>query len=223
MMAKIPYANLERAFSSERFARYLAWAGGDCDRAVELYSLNSQISEALYIPLQTLELALRNRIHGVISEAFHDRWFHDEGFLRGDRQPEQLAKAINDIKDGGREATPGRIVAELTFSFWTAMLGTCYEELWQTTLHRIGKKPNGKGLRRKDFSGPLTPIRTLRNRIAHHEPIIMWDIAKHHTNMIDITEWVAPAAAAWCGSIDRFDQVYPSERIQLVIDKATQS
>jgi mono/diheme cytochrome c family protein len=35
--------------------------------------------------------------------------------------------------------------------------------------------PPGKGLRRKDFSGPLSPIRTVRNRIAHHEPIITWD------------------------------------------------
>jgi hypothetical protein len=219
-MAKIPYADLELTFSSERFARYLAWAGGDRDRAVELYTLNTQISEVLYIPLQTLELALRNGIHGIITEALHDRWFDDDGFLRGDRQPEQLAKAINDIKNTGRETTPGRIVAELTFSFWTAMFGTCYEDFWQTTLHRIGKKPNGKGLRRKDFAAPPTPIRTLRNRIAHHEPIIMWDIAKHHTNMIDLTEWVAPAAAAWCRSIDRFDQVYPSERIQRAADKA---
>jgi hypothetical protein len=222
MIAKIPSADLELAFSAERFARYLAWAGSDRDRAIELYTLNTQISEALYIPLQTLELALRNRIHGIIAEALHDRWFDDEGFLRGDRQPEQLAKAISDIKNSGREATPGRIVAALTFSFWTAMFGTCYEEFWQTTLHRIGRKPNGKGLRRKDFSGALTPIRTLRNRIAHHEPIIMWDLAKHHTNMINLTEWVAPAAAAWCRSIDRFDQVYPSERIQLIADKAAQ-
>ncbi|MEA2887570.1 MAG: hypothetical protein QOD11_1930 [Bradyrhizobium sp.] len=218
-MAKIPYADLELTYSSERFARYLAWADGDRNRAVELYTLNTQISEVLYIPLQTLELALRNRIHGIITEALHDRWFDADGFLRGDRQPGQLEKAINDIKNTGREA-PGRIVAELTFSFWTAMFGTCYEDFWQTTLHRIGKKSNGKGLRRKDFAAPLTPIRTLRNRIAHHEPIIMWDIAKHHTNMIDLTEWVVPAAAAWCRSIDRFCQVYPSERIQLAADKA---
>jgi hypothetical protein len=220
-MAKTSYADLELAFSVERVARYLAWAGGDPDRAVELYTLNTQISEALYLPLQALELALRNRIHGVLAEAFQERWFHQDGFLRGDRQAEQLAKAINDLEHNGRETTPGRIVAELTFSFWTAMLGTCYEELWQTTLHRIGKKPNGKGLRRKDFSAPLTPIRTLRNRIAHHEPIIMWDIAKHHANMIEITHWIAPAAAAWCRSVDRFDQVYPSERIQLATDQAT--
>jgi hypothetical protein len=49
------------------------------------------------------------------------------------------------------------------------------EVTWQPTLHRIGAGPNGKGLRRKDFSGPLSPMRTLRNRIAYHEPIITWD------------------------------------------------
>lgn len=172
MITEVSHADLEQALSLERFARYLAWAGGDRNRAIELYTLNTKISERLYIPLQMLEVALRNRIRAVMSESRHERWFDDEEFLRGDRQPDQLAKAARDIADARKDATPGRIVAELTFSFWTAMLGASYEELWQTTLHRIGKKPNGKGLRRKDFSAPLTPIRILRNCIAHHEPII---------------------------------------------------
>lgn len=114
---EISCADLELAFSAERFARYLAWAGDDPDRAVELYTLNTRISEALYLPLQALELALRNRIHGVLAEAIHDRWFHEQDFLQGDRQAEQLAKAIKDLQNNGRETTPGRIVAELTFSF----------------------------------------------------------------------------------------------------------
>src|SRR3954464_9714148 len=80
-MAKTSYADLELAFSVERVARYLAWAGGDPDRAVELYTLNTQISEALYLPLQALELALRNRIHGVLAEAFQERWFHHRRFF----------------------------------------------------------------------------------------------------------------------------------------------
>ncbi|WP_210253130.1 hypothetical protein [Beijerinckia sp. L45] len=96
--------------------------------------------------------------------------------LLGDREPEQLAKAIADIARGGREAIPGRIVAELTFSFWTSMFGADYEGLWQTTLHGIASRPDGKGLTRKSFFGPLTPIRALRNRIAHHEAVIMWNL-----------------------------------------------
>lgn len=101
--------------------------------------------------------------------------------LLGKWQPGQLAKAIEDVREDGREPTPGRIVAAVTFSFWTSMFGREYETLWQTTLHRIGSRPDGKGLRRKDFSGPLAQIRILRNRIAHHEPIISWDLPKRTT------------------------------------------
>lgn len=223
MTKEISHAELEQALSLERFGRYLAWAGGDRTRAVELYTLNSLISESLYIPLQMLEVTLRNRIHAVMTEARHEAWFKDDGFLLGDRQPEQLAKAIEDIKRDGREATPGRIVAEVTFSFWTAMLGNQYDQLWQTTLNRVGKKPNGKGLRRKDLSAPLTPIRILRNRIAHHEPIISWDLAKHHAKIIEIIEVASPAAAAWCKAHDRFEKVYPPERIALAaVEAATE-
>jgi hypothetical protein len=213
--------DLEVALSLERFSRYSTWAGGDRIRAIELYTLNTRISEALYTPLQTLEVALRNRVHSVMTAARHETWFNDENFLTGDKQPEHLAKAIRDIESERREPTPGRIVAALTFGFWTAMLGASYEDLWQQTLHSIGRKKNGKGLRRKDFSAPLTPIRMLRNRIAHHEPIIAWDLAKHHAKIVEMTEWLSPAAAAWCTKLDRFSEVYPAERVHLADVQAT--
>src|SRR5262245_51012209 len=204
---------LEQAIALKRFGSYLGWASGDKDQAIALYSLNTRISESLYTPLQMLEVVLRNRIHFVMSAQFHEGWFHDGGALLGVRQPEQLAKAIEDIRGEHKEPTSGRIVAALTFSFWTSMLGSSYENLWQTTLHRIGSRADRRGLRRKDFSGPLSPIRTLRNRVAHHEPIIMWDLRKHHLNMLELTSWLSPAAATWCRENDRFDQIYPTERI----------
>jgi hypothetical protein len=209
------HAELEHALSLERFSRYLAWADGDRARAIELYTLNTRISESLYIPLQALEIALRNRIHAVMTEARHVSWFSDNGFLLNVRQSEQLAKAIKDVEDSGRQLTPGRIVAELTFGFWTAMFGTVYEDLWRRTLHRIGNRPNGRRLERKHFAGPLTPIRKLRNRVAHHEPIIHWSLRKHHDRMLELTQWLSPAAAAWSRQLDRFDEVYPTEGIVL--------
>ena len=33
--------------------------------------------------------------------------------------------------------------------------------------------------------------------------------------MLRLTEWLSPAAAIWCREIDRFDEVYPAERIVL--------
>ncbi len=207
--------DLNEALSLERFGRYLAWADGDHGRALDLYALNTRASEALYTPLQMLEVALRNRIHSILSAAHRPRWFEEPGFLAVPHQAAQLAEALADLAREQKEPTPGRVVAALTFSFWTAMLGAPYENLWQTDLHRIGRRADGRGLRRKDLSGPLTPIRFLRNRIAHHEPVLAWDLRKHHDAMLRITEWLSPAAAAWCRTLDRFDQVYPPEEIAL--------
>ncbi len=211
----IEIERLEEALSLERFGRYMAWAGNDHARALELYALNTRLSEALYTPLQMLEVALRNRIHAVLSASVQQRWFEAPGLLLVERQTGQVTEALAELARDGKEPTPGRVVAALTFSFWTTMLGTSYENLWQTDLHRIGRHENGKGLRRKSLSGPLTPIRLLRNRIAHHEPILAWDLPKHHHAMLRITRWLSPAAADWCGTLDRFDQVHPPERIAL--------
>lgn len=211
----VSYEELEMALSLERFGRYLDWANGDRDCAIELYTFNTLISESLYTPLQMLEVALRNRIHAVMTEAVNESWFHERGLLLGEWQPEQLAKAIQDIEESRKEPTPGRIVAALTFSFWTAMFGKDYETLWQTTLHKIGRKQNGKGLRRKDFSGPLAQIRSLRNRIAHHEPVIMWNLPKRYDDMMEMIGWLSPAAATWCRGHCRFQLIYPAERIVL--------
>lgn len=206
---------LEEALSLERFGRYLAWAEGDRARALDLYTLNTRLSEALYTPLQMLEVVLRNRIHAVLSVSVQPRWFEVPGFLAVPHQNEQVVEVLAALARERKEPTPGRVVAALTFSFWTTMLGTSYENLWQTSLNRIGRREDGKGLRRKDLSGPLTPIRLLRNRIAHHEPILPWDLPKHHDAMLRITGWLSPAAAAWCRALDRFDQVHPFEQIAL--------
>jgi hypothetical protein len=106
-------------------------------------------------------------------------------------------------------------VAALTFGFWTAMFGKEFVTLWRTTWYRIGTRPDGKSLGRKDFSRPLAPIRTLRNRIAHHEPIIDWNLPKHYGKILELTGWLSPAAAEWCVAHSRFLEVYPSEGIIL--------
>ena len=53
---------MEQALSLERFGRYLDWAAGDRARAIELYTLNTQISESLYTPLQMLEALLPRQL-----------------------------------------------------------------------------------------------------------------------------------------------------------------
>lgn len=212
---------LEQTLSLERFARYVAWAGGDRVRALELYTLNTQLSEALYTPLQTLELALRNRIHTVMAEAYGEQWFEADDLLQTRHQREQVADAIAELMKNNKRPTPGRVVAALTFSFWTAMVSPGYEALWRSKLNSIARTPHGKRLTRKQLSRPLMPVRVLRNRIAHHEPILHWDLRKHHGHIVGITRWLSPAAADWCARIDRFNHVFPAHGYSLIESAAT--
>jgi hypothetical protein len=149
--------DIEAALSLERFGRYVAWTGGDRRAAVELYSLNARISEALYIPVHGLEIALRNRIHTVMTEADGERWFDTDGLLVAPHQKDQLTTAVAEIEEAGKEATAGRIVAALTFSFWTAMLSPAYETLWRATLNRIAETEEGKRLPAQKLLAPAHP------------------------------------------------------------------
>ena len=210
------HEKFEEALSLERFSRYLAWAAGDRGRALALYGQNAHLSESLYTPLQTLEVALRNRIHIALSKAKGEQWYGtDAGVLLVRHQHQQVAKAVEELLKAGKPVTAGGVVASLTFSFWTTMFNKDYETLWQQVLHRIADPAAPKGLKRKSFSGPLTRIRVLRNRIAHHEPILGWNLGKHHAEILELTEWLSLPASKWCRENDRFPQVYPEEGIRL--------
>lgn len=205
---------MEAALSLERFARYVAWADGDRERAVSLYTLNTQVSEALYVPLQALEVALRNRIHTVMSAAHGPGWFQPEAGHVTDRQAEQVRAAVAELTEAGKPIEDGRVVAALTFSFWTSMFGREQDDLWKRTLHKIATR-DGRFLSRKDFTARLTQVRLLRNRIAHHEPILYWNLPKLHQSMLEMTRWLSPAMDDWRGTVDRFAQVHPAERLAL--------
>ncbi|WP_245906644.1 Abi family protein [Teichococcus aestuarii] len=186
---------------------------------MELYALNTALSEALYTPLQMLEVALRNRFHTTLSAAYGLFWFDAPDFLKVGHQVEQVQKAKELLTEQGKPLEPGRIVAALTFGFWTALLNTVYEDLWRSTLHQAmqpdARDEKGRGLSRKSLTRPLTPLRELRNRVAHHEPILEWNLPKHHANIVRITGWLSPAAKAWTHARSRFLSVYPAQPIAL--------
>lgn len=207
------------ALSGPRIGRYLQWANGDLSQAIELYRLNCRMSESLYLPLHVLEIVLRNRIHDIATQLpigdVSLVWFDRPEFLLRPRQPEQIAKARRELRKDRKPDAAVRVVAALTFGFWTTLLGPEYETLWQRGLNRIARTKNGKGLQRKMLSEPLLKIRFLRNRIAHHEPIIHWNLGHHHDKILKLIGYLSPIAAQWANQHSRFREVYPTERIRL--------
>jgi hypothetical protein len=63
----------------------------------------------------------------------------------------------------------------------------------------------------------LNPIRKIRNRFAHHEPVLYFDLPKHHANIVTLTDWLSPSTAAWAAQHSTFDAVYDEERARKLL------
>ncbi|MHB2167504.1 hypothetical protein [Alsobacter sp. R-9] len=186
---------LKASLSLERLGKYLSACDGDLSRALTLYERNTRLSEALYAPLQSVEVCLRNALERSLAARYGAQWMHDDGVPLARRTRDEIAAAEAAVS---RAATPtvGAIVAELRFGFWVGLLGQGYDHtLWRQALHRAF--PHGRGLKRRLVHGRFNMLRRLRNRVAHHEPIHDRDLAQDHGELIEAIRWVCPHTAAW--------------------------
>ncbi len=182
---------LSTAISKERFATYLGIAKGDRRRALQLYAHNAALGSAFHGPLQALEITLRNAVHDVMTSTSGMRWF-DSSQLD---QPQQdaVTKAKGKLGSGIGPHDPGRIVAELSFGFWVALFAKRYEILWRTALYsRFNPAPQRRQLHRE-----LNRLLMLRNRIAHHEPILRRNLQSQHDAILWVLGMLSPKVADW--------------------------
>lgn len=198
---------LEASFSPERLRTYLTAAEGDRKRALQLYTWNTKISAAFYGPLQGLEIALRNAIHQQLTRCYSAAWYDNPAVALDLGGRGRIADAKTETAHAGHTATPGRLVAALSFGFWVSLLGSggrmnpvgrranCEMTLWRPALRRAF--PHRTPLTRKQAHRPLNALRQLRNRIAHHEPIFARPLLEDHQRILEVTGWISPAARAW--------------------------
>jgi len=167
------------------------------------------LAESLYGILQGLEIALRNSIHALLSVGFSrpDWWnaFH--------LQPEQammLRSAEESLQRVGKPLEACRIVAELSFGFWTGLTGPRYSDLWRNHLVKIFPR---RPVQRADVQLRLNSIRKLRNRIAHHEPILGRPLQKDVNQIFDALSWISPVTARWVRSNNSFEERFARYRM----------
>lgn len=200
--------DLEKLLSAKRLSTYYNLFPTDKKKAIEYYRLNTQISESLYPLLSNLEIALRNSIHNSFTIHYKsDDWFSQF------KQPElfdQVNVAKRKILTGQNLMTADKVVAELTFGFWTALFNKQYaKDFWKPLMHAFPllDTPNK---RRDKISYKLNHIRKFRNRIFHYEPICndLAALAANHNNILEILNWINADIVSWTKQIDRFDNLY---------------
>jgi hypothetical protein len=196
-------AELEIRLSDDRLKPYRMSVGGDNERAIRLYEQNTLLAESLYGILQGLEVALRNSIHARLSAGFGRTDWWNAVQLKTE-QAMMLRSAEESLQRAGKPLEASRIVAELSFGFWTGLTGPRYSDLWRDHLVKIFPR---RPLQRADVQLRLNSIRKLRNRIAHHEPILFGGQLQRYVNQIfDTLSWISPVTARWVRSKNSFEE-----------------
>ena len=204
------WTTLEAKLSSPRMSRYLEAERYDRARAAATYRLNMQITESLVVMFHVLEVVLRNAVHHEMKysarrEDWYEEW-RDQPRLADLYGYIEAARAK--LRKRKEKATPDKIVAELSFGFWTTLFNKKYMALTSKALMRVFRRcPNR--LRQPGLIGArLNKTRELRNRCFHHEPII-WSAAQEiHAQACQLIHWISADLADWMGEHDRFPAVW---------------
>lgn len=202
-------ARIATALSPERLAPYLRATGGEPTEAVRLYEWNLGVSGALYEALGILEVVLRNALSTQLTAhlgTLAGHWYDDPLDVLSDLAHEDVAAARRRLRKLRRPETPGRVVAELSFGFWKFLLAKRYEAtLWTGYLRHAF--PNLQPQSRATVYRALDELHTVRNRIAHHEPIHSRDLTADTLTIYRLLDWIDHDVHEWAVTLSRLQSI----------------
>lgn len=190
-----------RLLSVPRLATYTAACDGDVKQALELYRWNLTVSTAFFESIHYFEVAFRNCVDRAVATSAPGAtsWFDDSTVPLSNGAWKQVRQARDRIVQAGQTVVHGRVVAELSLGFWAALLSERYNRtLWATCL-----KDAFPGARRQRLHEAVDEIRRLRNRIAHHEPLISRDLDSDYEVLLATAERISPRLAWWIDGTSR--------------------
>lgn len=179
---------MKGSLSAARFNRYLISCAGDELQALRLYQWNSLISQSFYVYIQSWEICLRNKLNNFLTWKFGLSWPYDERRavrnLKADDQ--RRIRDCRQRQEASRKLAPAptnAIVADLSAGFWVSLLSSKYDVpyAWRHNLQRVF--PNDPALDRVATWEICANALTLRNRIAHHEPIYDLPLQLRHGDL----------------------------------------
>jgi hypothetical protein len=178
----MPSTTIKETLSAARVGTYenvigLNGAKLSTENALKLYAWNAQVSAAFFSPLHLCEVVIRNAVASALEAKYGDRWPWSQSFEGSLPNPQKGYNPRNDLINSRRGMpTAGKVIPELNFVFWPKILTSRFDtRLWDSHLHLVF--PNHvpgitvNALRNR-IHDDLEQVRKLRNRIAHHEPIM---------------------------------------------------
>ena len=191
------------AISADRFSSYLRARANDPARALALYEWNAALCAAFYLPLQAVEVGLRNACHGELQKTFGTDWPFEARFLGldlGIHRTVDVAK--EETKKSKRPVDTPHVVASLHFGFWTYLLSKkLTDSVWIPAIHRAFPQYshiNGAAIQRSNAAAIFDSIRDFRNRAFHHEPLFHRNsLQADYDRLLEAASWMSADLRLW--------------------------
>ncbi len=202
------FQKLEHALAPERIDAYRQ-DGANQPVTMARYLWNMALCESLYPTLQIAEVALRNSLHHALTNHFKSSEWYDQVTKLPKWQSDQIETAKQKLRTNRKPVTHGRIVAELSFGFWTGFFNKA------NLSNGLGFMLSGKAFPHaqksnrevRNLNTKWKRVRDLRNRVFHHDRIIHWeDLDDQHRNILEVTKWISPELAELSKTLDRYTQ-----------------
>lgn len=130
---------------------------------------NAAVSAAFHELIHHSEVALRNAVARGLQDVFGtEDWVEPlKAHHRTTNRTRHDLEDAQEILARDGPVTPGRVVAHMSFGFWTFLLSKHFEQhLWTAGVYRQFEESLSPRRLRKAADN----VRGLRNRISHHEP-----------------------------------------------------
>ena len=175
------YKDFEKILSQQRMNRYLTACGGDTRKAMTLYRYNLQLSQEAFTIISCFEVALRNAIDNHLVAIFGAEWLKNS-IMNGGIFTNPILHRTYDIVNQAYRAlqstgdySHSSLLASMKFGTWKYMFSPIqYRATGNSLLHIFPNKARSTPEIQYNHSyifNELDKINTLRNRIAHHEPV----------------------------------------------------
>lgn len=214
---------VESWLSVPQFAVYLHAADHDRRAALALYEWNALVATVFHHDLAHVEVDLRNAYDRALCVAAPDcgtHWVFEPArhfppqrhkaangryYDANETSRKLIAEAIrnacpqrtagrSDPGEAVRRPSPGKVIAEPSFGFWRYLsVRRQHDSLWIPHLHKAFRP----GTSRNAVDRPISRLHTLRNRVAHHEPLFTIDLAGRHRDLLTLAGLISPELAAY--------------------------
>lgn len=220
------YSDFEVLISQERLYRYYNACNGNPQKTMMLYRQNIRLAQEAFAVVSYFEIALRNKIDGILRTSFGNDWLRDSILSGGIFDNTGCRKTKGIIENAYHRLlssgtySHSKLLAEMEFGIWKYMFNAPhYRATGQVLLRVFCQRPRSNQQIQYNntfFFNELDKVNMLRNRIAHHEQICFTHqslgidtsyIRNEYSKILTLFQWMNIDATEFLYGIDHVNRI----------------